>query len=56
MEPSLYRLSLFVGLESQGGQAKEAPILAQNGELFQHITIVVHIVQKFLMPSALKMA
>lgn len=44
MEPSLYRLSLLTGLGWQGGLEKEAPILAQNGELFQRFTIIVCIV------------
>lgn len=46
MEPSLYRLSQLVGLEWRDGLEREAPILAQNGELFQHITRVLHIIQK----------
>lgn len=41
IEPSLCRLSLLAGLGWLGGLEKEAPILAQNGELFQHIAIVV---------------
>lgn len=46
MKPSLYRLSLLVGLEWQGGLEREAPILAQNGELFQHFTVVYKIQNK----------